>query len=152
MHASRRMIRERFKMVLESRMVLRGNINKMRFTDSHEWVQLQDDGSLLVGITDFAQISLGDLVYVELPDVGDVIEADEECAFVESSTAASEVYCPVAGQVLEVNEALLESPGLINISPCEQGWMFRLLPDNSKAFEALLSERKYKKLVSEEAH
>jgi glycine cleavage system H protein len=126
--------------------------NNMRFTDSHEWIQPQEDGSVIVGITDYAQTSLGELVYVELPDVDDVIDADEDCAVIESVKAASDIYCPLKGQVLEVNEHLESNPGLVNESPYEKGWLFKMMPDHQDAADKLLDATEYRQIIAEEAH
>jgi len=124
----------------------------IRFTDSHEWVQEQADGSVVVGITDYAQTSLGELVYVELPDVDDVIDANEECAVVESVKAASDIYCPIKGQITEVNTALDTNPALVNTAPYTEGWLFKLLPDHKEAADQLLTAEQYRAVIAEEAH
>lgn len=122
-----------------------------KFTQSHEWVHVEGDIAI-VGITDYAQTLLGELVYVELPDVGDVIDRDEDCAVVESVKAASDVYCPLSGMVIEVNEELMDNPALINQEPYEDGWMFKLRIDKPEEIEDLLDARAYEKQIAEEAH
>ena len=124
---------------------------ELKFTPSHEWV-LVDDGIATVGITDFAQTLLGELVYVELPDVGDVIDQGEDCAVVESVKAASDVYCPVSGEILEINEALADEPELVNDDPYGNGWLFKIQIDDLNQLEELLTPEEYQKQVAEEAH
>lgn len=98
------------------------------FTAEHEWLRKEDDGSVTIGITDHAQAALGDLVYVELPEVGQDLESGAEMAVVESVKAASDVYAPVSGSVLEVNEALADDPETINSDPYGEGWIVRVKP------------------------
>ena len=124
---------------------------ELRFTPSHEWVLVEDDFAI-VGITDFAQTLLGELVYVELPDVGDVIDQGEDCAVVESVKAASDVYCPVSGEIIEVNEALADEPELVNDDPYGNGWLFKIQIDDLGQLEELLTPEEYQKQVAEEAH
>ena len=125
--------------------------NNLKFTSSHEWIRVEDD-CVVVGITDFAQTLLGELVYVELPDVGDVIAQDEDCAVVESVKAASDVYCPVDGQIVEVNDKLDEEPDLVNRDPYNAGWLFKLQIDKPEQLNDLLDATAYQKQVAEEAH
>ncbi|RUQ37621.1 MAG: glycine cleavage system protein GcvH [Candidatus Competibacteraceae bacterium] len=99
---------------------------ELRYAESHEWARAEDGGIVTVGITDHAQHLLGDLVFVEIPEVGRVVTAAESCAVVESVKAASDVYSPLDGVVVEVNEALADSPELINQDPYGEGWIFRL--------------------------
>jgi glycine cleavage system H protein len=113
----------------------------LKYTMTHEWARHNDDGTLTVGITDHAQAQLGDMVFVELPAVGQVLQAAEECAVVESVKAASDVYSPVAGEVLEVNEALTEKPEIINQDPYGTGWIFRMQP--SESLDGLLDAAAY---------
>jgi glycine cleavage system H protein len=116
----------------------------LRYTETHEWVRTNDDGTVSVGITDHAQHLLGDLVFVEIPEAGRTVTAAESCAVVESVKAASDVYSPLDGVIVEVNEALADSPELINQDPYGAGWIFRLktttTPDNlldARAYEAI---------------
>lgn len=117
---------------------------ELRFTTSHEWVRDASDGCLLVGITDHAQELLGDLVFVELPEIGKHFSASEECCVVESVKAAADVYCPVAGCIEAVNEALQDAPELINGDPYGDGWLFRLKPDDASAVSTLLDAAGYR--------
>lgn len=125
--------------------------DELRFTPSHEWVRIEDDFAV-VGITDYAQTLLGELVYVELPDVGDFIEQDEDCAVVESVKAASDVYCPLAGEIIEINEALEDEPNLVNDDPYGNGWLFKVQIDKLEQIETLMTSSEYQKQVADEAH
>lgn len=111
--------------------------NQLKYADSHEWVRVEDDGTATVGITDHAQELLGDLVFVELPEVGATLSAGGECAVVESVKAASDVYSPVSGEVLETNETLADAPETINSDPYEAGWIFKLKLSDPSELEAL---------------
>lgn len=115
----------------------------LRYTASHEWVRLESDGTLTIGITDLAQDSLGELVYVDLPALGKNVTAGDSCAVVESTKAASDVYAPVAGEVIATNEALSGAPQTVNESPYETGWLFRLKPAAAGAEQALLTMEQY---------
>lgn len=126
--------------------------NNLKFTENHEWVQVLDDGTAVVGITDYAQTLLGELVYVGLPDTGDVIDMEDDCAVVESVKAASDVYCPVSGQIIDINEGLIDDPGLVNSSPFDKGWLFKIQIDKPEQLDDLLDAGKYQKLVADEAH
>ena len=113
----------------------------LKYTKTHEWVRLNPDGSVTVGITDHAQEQLGDMVFVELPELERVVTAGEECAVVESVKAASDVYSPLAGEVVAVNEALTEKPELVNQDPYGEGWLFQLQP--GEALDGLLDAAAY---------
>ena len=115
----------------------------LRYTASHEWVRLESDGTLTIGITDLAQDSLGELVYVDLPALGKNVAAGDSCAVVESTKAASDVYAPVAGEVIATNEALSGAPQTVNASTYETGWLFRLKPATAGAEQALLTMEQY---------
>lgn len=123
----------------------------LRYTRSHEWVRQESDGTLTVGITDHAQEALGDLVFVEAPEVGRQLEAGDECAVVESVKAASDLYSPVAGEVVAINEALAEQPEKLNEAPYGDGWIFRLKPVDANAVGALLDADAYRQVVAEES-
>ncbi|MFN7400613.1 MAG: glycine cleavage system protein GcvH [Sandaracinobacter sp.] len=116
------------------------------FTKDHEWIDVSGT-SATVGITDYAQGQLGDVVFVELPDVGRVVEAGKEAAVVESVKAASEVYAPVSGTVTEANGALADTPDLVNTAPEGEGWFFRLTLSNPAELEGLMDEGAYKAFV-----
>ena len=117
--------------------------NQVRFLASHEWGRIDEEGVLTVGISDHAQDLLGDIVFIELPDVGKELEAEEETAIVESVKAASDVYTPLSGEVIEINEKLLDEPELVNSSPYEDGWFFKIRLNESSAFEDLMTEEEY---------
>ncbi len=121
----------------------------LKFTKTHEWVQLDDD-SVIIGITDFAQSQLSDLTYVELPQAGDHIEAEEEVAVLESVKAASDIYAPISGTIVEVNDALDSSPELINTDPYGEGWLLRVTPDNVADLDQLLDADQYEETLPNE--
>ena len=114
----------------------------LKYTESHEWVRREADGTLTVGITAFAQEALGDMVFVELPEVGRSLAKGEACAVVESVKAASDVYAPVAGEVVAANSALADKPELIN-ADAFASWMFRIRPANAGEVDALLDAAAY---------
>lgn len=116
---------------------------ELRYAASHEWARLEDDGSVVVGITDHAQEALGDVVFVELPEVGATVEMGAECAVVESVKAASDIYAPISGEIVEVNEALEDAPETINNDAYGDGWMFRIQPDNEDQLNDLLDAEGY---------
>lgn len=124
----------------------------LRFVATHEWVQTNDDGTVTVGISDFAQEALGDIVFVELPEVGDQFDAEAEIAVVESVKAASDIYAPLSGTVTAINEGLEDEPELVNKSPYGDGWMFVLEPSDLTEMERLLLADDYQSQVDEEAH
>ena len=99
---------------------------ELKYTESHEWLRIEDDDLITVGITDHAQALLGDLVFVELPEVGSEFVSGDECCVVESVKAASDVYMPISGEIVEVNEALTDEPEIINNSPYDNGWLFKM--------------------------
>ena len=121
---------------------------KTYYTREHEWVRI-DDGVAICGITDYAQTQLGDVVYVELPEVGAEIARDGEAAVVESTKAASDVYAPVTGTILAVNDRLEESPDLVNESAEDQGWFFRMQIDDEGELDELMDEEGYQAFVEE---
>lgn len=124
----------------------------LKFMKSHEWARVEDDGLIRVGISDHAQGLLGDLVYVELPGVGDSVQAGNACAVVESVKAASDVYAPVSGEVVEVNAALTDKPETINEDAYGEGWIFAVRPSNKDELEELLDPDAYAELLDSEEH
>ncbi len=124
----------------------------LKFLKSHEWVRVEADGRAVVGISDHAQGLLGDLVYVELPAVGDELEAGNACAVVESVKAASDVYAPLAGTVLEVNEALTDAPETINEDAFGNGWLFVMRVADTAQLDELLSASDYAAIMAEDGH
>jgi glycine cleavage system H protein len=121
-------------------------MSETRFTKDHEWVRLEGNIAT-IGITDHAQQALGDVVFVELPDTGRAVEAGEACAVVESVKAASDVYAPLAGTVAERNEAVVDDPALVNSAAADRAWFFKLEVNDLSAFQALMDEAEYTKLV-----
>ena len=117
--------------------------DNVKYLSSHEWVKLEEDGTVTVGISDHAQDLFGDIVFVELPEVGQQINAEEEAAVVESVKAASDVYSPISGEVTEINEKLIDEPEVVNASPYEDGWFYKMKPQDLSSLEGLLSPEEY---------
>lgn len=129
------------------------NIPKdLKYTKSHEWVKPNSDGSITVGITHHAQDLMGDMVFVDLPTAGTKVVSGKECGVVESVKAASDVYAPVSGEVVEANGALADAPETVNKDPYGSGWMFRLKPANQAEVDALHDAKAYEALVASEKH
>lgn len=124
----------------------------LKFLKSHEWARAEDGGKVTIGISDHAQGLLGDLVYVELPNVGDRVEAGNACAVVESVKAASDVYAPISGTVLEVNAALADKPETINEDAYGDGWLFVIKLDDAEQLNELLDPDEYAELLDSEEH
>lgn len=118
----------------------------LKYTESHEWIRVEADGSVTVGITDHAQEALGDLVFIELPEVGKTLAAGQECAIVESVKAAADVYAPVAGEVIEVNQSAADAPESVN-QDAYTAWLFKLKPANAADVDALLDADAYGKIA-----
>ncbi len=116
---------------------------ELRYAATHEWVRVEDDGTVTVGITDHAQSALGDVVYVELPEIGASLDAGAEAGVVESVKAASDVYAPIAGEVVALNEALEDNPEIINESPYDDGWFYKMQPADLSQMENLLDADAY---------
>ena len=121
----------------------------LRFTKDHEWIR-QDGDTAVIGITDYAQQQLGDIVYVELPEPGARVEAGKEAAVVESAKAASEVYAPVSGEVVAVNEVIAGDPAKVNEDPMGEGWFLSIKLDDRNALDALMDEAAYQAFVAEQ--
>jgi len=124
-------------------------LENLKYLETHEWCLLEGDIAT-VGITDHAQELLGDVVYVELPETGDNVDTGEDCAVVESVKAASDVYSPVIGEIVEINPALVETPELINQSPYGDGWLFKVRLSDPEALDGLLDAAAYRALLAEE--
>lgn len=124
---------------------------ELKYASSHEWVRVDGDIAT-VGITDHAQDALGDLVYVELPEVGDTVAAQDEAGVVESVKAASDIYAPVSGEIIAVNEALTDSPEIVNSDPYHDGWMYKIRMSDVAELEDLLSAEDYDAQVEAEDH
>lgn len=123
---------------------------ELKYTKSHEWVRKNDDGSLTVGISEHAQELMGDMVYIELPEPGASLEAGSDCAVVESVKAASDIYAPVTGEVIEANEKLADNPEIVNKEPFGDGWMFRMQPGDEAELDALMDAKDYESLLASE--
>jgi len=125
---------------------------ELKYAKTHEWARTNDDGSVTVGISDSAQDQLGDMVFIEVPEVGQSVEAGEGCAVVESVKAASDVYAPVSGEILEVNEALADSPETVNQDAYGEGWLFRMQPGDAGDMDALMDSDAYADFLASEDH
>jgi len=123
----------------------------LKYARSHEWIRDEGDGMVTIGITDHAQELLGDMVFIELPEVDAELDTEEECAVVESVKAASDVYAPIAGTVTKVNEAVVDAPELANQDPYGDGWLFKLKMVDQAEYDALLDPDEYSELVEEES-
>ncbi len=116
---------------------------ELKYAASHEWARIEEDGTITVGITDHAQTALGDVVFVELPEVGVVLAAGEEAGVVESVKAASDVYAPISGEVIAVNDLLADGPESINADPYGDGWFYKIKPSDPAELEGLLTADQY---------
>lgn len=123
---------------------------ELKYSKSHEWVRIEEDGSVTVGITDHAQDLMGDMVFVELPETGNDYGTGDDCAVVESVKAASDIYAPIAGQVTAVNDALADTPEILNSDPYGEGWIYRMQPEDSGELDELMDANAYEELVTAE--
>jgi glycine cleavage system H protein len=123
---------------------------ELKYLSSHEWARLEEDGTVTIGITDHAQEALGDVVFVETPEVGSTVSVGEEAGVVESVKAASDIYSLVSGEVIAVNELLQDSPETVNASPYDDGWFFRVRPDDLAELDEALSADDYRDLLASE--
>lgn len=121
--------------------------SELKYLESHEWARVEEDGTVTIGITDHAQEALGDVVFVEVPEVGSQVSIGEEAGVVESVKAASDIYSPVSGEVIAVNEALEDAPETVNSSPYDDGWFFKVKPDDLDELEKALSMEDYKAAI-----
>ena len=121
----------------------------LKFLSSHEWARVEADGIITIGISDHAQDLLGDIVFVELPEVGQSVDAENDTAIVESVKAASDIYSPLSGEVIEVNSLLEDQPEIINSSPYENGWFFKLTPSDLGELDNLLSPEDYSEVCED---
>jgi glycine cleavage system H protein len=124
----------------------------LKYLDSHEWARVESDGTITIGISDHAQGALGDLVFVEVPEVGKSLSKGGAAAVVESVKAASDVYSPISGEVVAANDALSGSPELVNTDPYGAGWLFKIKPSNQGELQQLLDAKAYEKVVADAAH
>ena len=125
---------------------------ELKYTKDHEWIRIMDDGNLMIGITEHAQDLLGDMVFIEVPEAGSKFEPGQACAVVESVKAASDVYCPIAGEVIEGNEALADAPETVNTDPFGEGWIYKLQPSNVADLDDLMDSDAYSELLASEDH
>lgn len=116
---------------------------ELKYVASHEWIRLEQDGTVTVGITDFAQAQLGDVVFVELPETDADVDAEQDIAVVESVKAASDIYAPIAGKIISVNEALIDAPELVNEDPYQQAWFFKMELADASVLDTLLDAEGY---------
>ncbi|QCP60685.1 glycine cleavage system protein GcvH [Pantoea sp. SO10] len=123
--------------------------NELKYRDSHEWVRKEADGTFTVGITAHAQELLGDMVFVDLPDVGATFSAGDDCAVAESVKAASDIYAPLSGEIVAVNDNLGDSPELVNSAPYADGWLFRIKASDESELDAMLDADAYKAAIDE---
>lgn len=123
---------------------------ELKYLSSHEWARLEEDGTVTIGITDHAQEALGDVVFVEVPEVGSTVNVGEEAGVVESVKAASDIYSLVSGEVIEVNELLQDAPETVNSSPYDDGWFFRVRPDDLDELENALNADDYRNAIEDE--
>ncbi len=124
--------------------------SELKYLSSHEWARIEDDGTVTIGITDHAQNSLGDVVYVECPVVGDSIVSGEQVAVVESVKAASDIYAALSGEVIAVNELLAETPEIVNESPYDDGWFFKIRPNELEELNNALDSQAYEEQLEEQ--
>lgn len=123
---------------------------ELRYASTHEWVRPEGDGTFTVGITEHAQELLGDMVFIELPDEGDEVSAGDDIAVAESVKAASDVYAPIGGEIVAINEELEDSPELVNSDPFGDGWLFRIKAEDAGEFEGLLDAEGYESSIDED--
>jgi len=124
--------------------------NELKYAVTHEWARQEDDGTITVGITDHAQQALGDLVFVETPEIDADVQAAEACAVVESVKAASDIYAPVAGVIIDTNARLTDEPELVNADPYGEGWIMRIQPTDEDSLEDLMGAEDYEHMIAEE--
>lgn len=123
--------------------------NELKYRDSHEWVRKEADGTYTVGITEHAQELLGDMVFVDLPDVGNTYSQGDDCAVAESVKAASDIYAPISGEIIEVNSALDGEPELVNSAPYAEGWLFKIKASDESELDSLMDADAYKTSIDE---
>jgi glycine cleavage system H protein len=124
-------------------------VSELKFTKEHEWIKTEADGTAIIGISDFAQEQLGDIVSIELPKGGGFFRQGQTMAIVDSVKASSDIYAPISGEIIEVNEGLIEKPEIINQSPYDLGWMVKIKPSKMEEFESLMTKEKYDRYIGE---
>ena len=125
-------------------------LSELKYSKEHEWIRLDDEGNATVGITDHAQELLGDMVYIELPEVGNNVASGDETGVVESVKAASDIYAPLSGEILEVNEELTDTPENVNSEPYESGWLYKMSVENESDLDGMLTADEYAELIADE--
>jgi glycine cleavage system H protein len=123
-------------------------VSELKFTREHEWIKIEEDAAI-IGISDFAQEQLGDIVSIELPKAGGVFRQGQTMAIIDSVKASSDIYAPISGEIIEVNEGLIERPEMINQSPYDSGWIAKIKPSNMEEFETLMTKEKYDRYIGE---
>ena len=123
---------------------------ELRYASTHEWIRPEGEGVFTVGITEHAQELLGDMVFLDLPDEGDAISTGDDCAVAESVKAASDIYAPITGEIIAINEALEDTPELVNSDPYGDGWLFKVKAEDANEFEGLLDAEAYATSIEEE--
>jgi glycine cleavage system H protein len=123
-------------------------VSELKFTKEHEWIKIKN-GLAIVGISDFAQEQLGDIVSIELPKAGGIFKQGQTIAIIDSVKASSDIYAPISGEITEVNEELIEKPEIINQSPYDLGWIAKIKPSDMEEFETLMTKEKYDRYISE---
>ncbi len=123
-------------------------MSELKFTKEHEWVKI-NNGSAIIGISDYAQEQLGDIVSIELPKAGGIFKQGQTIAIIDSVKASSDIYAPISGEITEVNEELIEKPEIINQSPYDLGWIAKIKPSDMEEFETLMTKEKYDRYISE---
>jgi glycine cleavage system H protein len=123
-------------------------VSELKFTKEHEWVKI-NNGSAIIGISDYAQEQLGDIVSIELPKAGSIFKQGQTIAIIDSVKASSDIYAPISGEITEVNEELIEKPEIINQSPYDLGWIAKIKPSDMEEFETLMTKEKYDRYISE---
>ena len=124
-------------------------VSELKFTKEHEWIKTEEDGTAIIGISDFAQEQLGDIVSIELPKGGGFFRQGQTMAIVDSVKASSDIYAPISGEIIEVNEGLIEKPEIINRSPYDLGWIAKIKPSKMEEFESLMTKEKYDRYIGE---
>jgi glycine cleavage system H protein len=124
-------------------------MSEMRFSEDHEWALRDESNQVTIGITDFAQEQLGEIVFIELPEVGSTLSQGDEAAVIESVKAASEIKSPISGEVVAVNEALIDEPGEVNQAPLGEGWFYKLKPTDPTEFDSLMDSERYQAMTAD---
>ena len=124
--------------------------SELKYSQEHEWIRMEDTGIAVIGITDHAQELLGDMVYVELPEVGDNVSTGDETGVVESVKAASDIYAPISGEIVEINDDLADSPENVNAEPYDSGWLYKMSVSQKEELNKLLSADEYDELISDQ--